>query len=147
MLKIIDGNLLNATEDYICHQCNCKGVAGGLAATMFEEHPYAAPTGGVEGTVQIHHPDNGPAIVNMFAQSNPGPPSKPGDGDSAASRLYWFKLCLNQMFRADADASYAFPYKVGCGIGGGDWGSYIDVIRRFETFIKGDVTLYHLNGY
>lgn len=32
MIKTIEGNILDAEEDIICHQVNCKGVMGaGLA--------------------------------------------------------------------------------------------------------------------
>lgn len=28
MIKTIEGNILDAEEDIICHQVNCKGVMG-----------------------------------------------------------------------------------------------------------------------
>jgi len=40
MIKIIEGNILNAKEDIICHQVNCKKVMGsGLAKQIRDKYP------------------------------------------------------------------------------------------------------------
>ena len=40
MINIVKGNILNATEDIICQQVNCKGVMGaGLAKQIKEKYP------------------------------------------------------------------------------------------------------------
>jgi hypothetical protein len=41
-------------------------------------------------------------------------------------------------------ASYAFPWLIGCGIAGGDWGKYVTMLKGFEEYIEGDVRLYRL---
>lgn len=43
MIEIIEGDLLNATEKYICHQTNClsQGSAAGIARAIFDRFPYA----------------------------------------------------------------------------------------------------------
>jgi O-acetyl-ADP-ribose deacetylase (regulator of RNase III) len=42
VLERVKGNLLDATEQYIAHQCNCTSTtAKGLAATLFRRYPYA----------------------------------------------------------------------------------------------------------
>jgi O-acetyl-ADP-ribose deacetylase (regulator of RNase III) len=153
MIKIVDGNLLDATETYICHQCNCVGVgAAGVAAAIFSMWPetnvYARrnKVASEAGSIEIVHSpsDERPHVVNMFSQYNPGGPARAGH-DGPSDRVYWFKMALNQIIRqTEPGATYAFPYKIGCGIGGGDWGLYIDVLKTFETYIKGDVVLYHL---
>ncbi|WP_223260709.1 hypothetical protein [Bacillus sp. LNXM65] len=40
MIKTVDGNILEASEDIICHQVNCKGVMGaGLAKQIKSKYP------------------------------------------------------------------------------------------------------------
>ena len=40
MIKIVKGNLLDATEDIIAHQVNCMGVMGsGLAKQIRNKYP------------------------------------------------------------------------------------------------------------
>jgi len=155
MIKIIDGNLLDATEEYVCHQCNClsRGAAG-VAAAIFSKWPetnvYHRRGGSASkaGTIEIVHSPTGekPHVINMFSQYAPGGPQVEGY-DSRADRIHWFKQSLNNIIRqTESGASYAFPYKIGCGLGGGDWGAYIDILKTFETYVKGDVVLYYLKA-
>lgn len=40
MIKTVEGNILDAEEDIICHQVNCKGVMGaGLAKQIKSKYP------------------------------------------------------------------------------------------------------------
>ena len=41
MIKIVKSNILDATEDIICHQTNCFGIMGsGLAKQIKEKYFY-----------------------------------------------------------------------------------------------------------
>lgn len=86
-VKIIDGDLLGANAQYICHQVNCKGRMGsGVAKQIRAKYPevYDAYiclcneghnkkdpfwTFGQAQFVECH---DGKTIVNMFAQSSYG---------------------------------------------------------------------------
>ncbi|WP_406590240.1 hypothetical protein [Bacillus atrophaeus] len=40
MIKIVKGNIIDATEDIIVQQVNCKGVMGaGLAKSILKKYP------------------------------------------------------------------------------------------------------------
>ena len=40
MIKTVYGNILDATEDIICHQVNCQGVMGaGVAKALYQRWP------------------------------------------------------------------------------------------------------------
>jgi hypothetical protein len=39
--------------------------------------------------------------------------------------------------------SVAFPYKIGCGLGGGDWAAYLPLLVAFARAVPGHVRLYH----
>ena len=72
------GDLLEATEEYIAHQCNMKSKrGGGLSADVFKKYPkandYKRRTYGNLGTIKVHRiPNENRVVVNMFAQKNPG---------------------------------------------------------------------------
>ena len=79
MIKIIDGDILQASEDIICHSCNCQGVmGGGVAKQIKEKYPdiyrqYKKLCDRTEskellGSVQLIGCDDGKIIANLFGQ-------------------------------------------------------------------------------
>jgi len=87
-------------------------------------------------------------FIGLFAQYGPGKPSK---GDSQEERLGWFKECLDKVAELrDSEhglKSVALPWGIGCGLAGGDWGSYEEVIREWARGMEGvEVVLYKLEG-
>src|SRR5690242_14918048 len=103
------GNLLDATEQYIAHQCNCITTnSAGLAAQISKHFPYADPYSNrknihglrnraveedrpVPGSIQIY--GNGidqRYVIGMFAQYNPG-------NVIEHDREKWFWNCLREI--------------------------------------------------
>lgn len=145
-----EGNILDADEDIICHQCNCKSLqAAGLAKALFEKYPEAdiykllAPEKRSVSSVFFSDLNDGKLICHMFAQIYPG---KPQWGiDSREKRLKYFRNCLDRLIFSDSGrdvTGYAFPYKVGCGMAGGIWDQYLKEIKKFSKHIKSFVTIY-----
>jgi len=73
-VTIIEGDLLEADEQYIIHQCNCKttGDAAGLAAAIFKKYPKAnvyknRPKESVPGTIVIRG-----NVIALYGQYYPG---------------------------------------------------------------------------
>ena len=65
----------------------------------------------------------------MYAQLFPG---KPKNGDTYEQRKKWFSVCLQKIGKAKGiEKSIAFPYKIGCGLAGGDWTDYLRMIKKF----------------
>lgn len=122
-IKIIDGDLFSASARYICHQVNCQGRMGsGIAKVIREKFPEAFQKYKEEckksaclGHVQ-YVLSNGKIIINMFAQDRYG-------YDGARYTDYdAFMNCLSEIKSAVPNgATIAMPYKIGCGLGGGDW--------------------------
>jgi O-acetyl-ADP-ribose deacetylase (regulator of RNase III) len=148
-LQIVDGDLLEATEKYLCHQCNCvtKGPLG-LAAALFARFPWAdvysqrGDLKSVAGTIKVC--GNGTTerfVVNMFGQITGG---KPKPTEPAARRLGFFRACLAQLARRPRLESVAFPYLIGCGLAGGNWAQYQAELERFADIVKVPVVLYRL---
>ena len=151
MIQIKQGSLIDAEETVIAHQVNCFGVAGGLAAKIFEKWPDAKNDyqqitmrcsqfiGGLEnllGLAQLtgQQPD-GKIIANLFGQFHPGADYRPDALRRALENLSTLAKSL--------DASVALPYGISCGICGGDWDEVRKIIE--ETMQGVDVTLYKLD--
>lgn len=133
MVKIKTGDLMEATEDIIGHQVNCFGAAGGLAYYMFEKWPDAendymqlvrrANPGALLGMVQLTGLQiDGHIIANIFGQYQPGADYRPDALERALVKLGTQARIMGW--------SVALPYKLSCGICGGDWGEVLQIIER-----------------
>lgn len=148
-MTIIEGNLLDAKADAILHQVNCQGVMGsGLAKQIRDRFPvvyqyYKAWCGDVHynppgflkspllGKVQVVYPDDPPvgtppklpAIVNLFAQNKFGRNGCYTDYEA-------LRKCLRQVNEIFHGRTVALPYKMSCGLGGGDWRTVVGIIEQ-----------------
>jgi O-acetyl-ADP-ribose deacetylase (regulator of RNase III) len=136
MNKIVEitGDLLETDAQYIAHQCNCVTTYGkGLSAALFRRFPWADTyTGRVKpsepGTIQVFGDGKSQHfVVNMYAQYNPGKPKK--TQDSALDRQQWFASCLQQIGTIPNLREVAFPSLIGCGLAGGDWKVYSQMLH------------------
>jgi O-acetyl-ADP-ribose deacetylase (regulator of RNase III) len=110
----------------------------------------------IPGTIRVFLPPknvpHSPTFIGMFAQYAPGPPT---DTETARIRLDWFEDCLDEIsnsgavvkvaaplqsvFHADrlhatSDSfSIAFPERIGCGLAGGNWDKYHNVLWMFAS--------------
>jgi O-acetyl-ADP-ribose deacetylase (regulator of RNase III) len=142
MIEVIDGDLLEAPEQYIMHQCNCvTSHAAGLAKKLFEKFPYAdiykeranphVPSAGCEmGDIIVR--GNGSdqrLVVNALAQYYPGKPKYPqSKRDGYAARIDALKACLRKVSAIKGIQSIAFPDHMGCTLAGGDWPTYLGIL-------------------
>jgi O-acetyl-ADP-ribose deacetylase (regulator of RNase III) len=153
-MHIIEGNLLEAEERFIAHQCNCISIgSAGLAKSLFRKFPYAnvyctRKKRGEDkmGTITVCGNGSGKRyVINMFAQYNPGGPDK--GRDSPKGREFYFALCLRQIVSYNAITpivSIAFPFKIGCGLAGGSWNNYFKMLNDFSDKNGFEVTIYKL---
>lgn len=142
-IKYIHGDILtDNTEDkavFICHQVNCKGVMGaGLAKQIKDKHPevhrlyvskcneYKDNHSKLLGSIQLisYLGTNGYGIINIFGQENFG--RDPGV-------VYTDYDALRDAFNVIANslgyATIRIPYKIGCGLGNGNWETVLDIIQ------------------
>jgi len=159
-MRLIYGDLFDSKEMYLCHQCNCKTKrAAHLAAAVFEKYPYADiyheravrddPELSKPGNIIIRgDPKNDKRyVLAMLAQVWPGKPKFPKstrDGFDARKEL--FQVCLDKMRLLHPDASFAFPWGIGCGAAGGKWGQYQDMLINFEKQSGCPVVVYKLES-
>lgn len=133
-VQIIDGDLFQTHAKYICHQVNCQARMGsGVAKQVRAKYPevYDAYVGfcneesNAFGRVQFAQANDCKVIVNMFAQSNYGYDGKLYTDYTA------FQSCLKRIkLTVPAGETIAMPFKIGCGLGGGDWNVIFGLIQK-----------------
>lgn len=149
MITFKDGDLLASDCKVICHQVNCQGVMGsGIAKqiratypTVYEAYKDVCKTYGGDAMFGCSHfcpIDNGERyIANMFAQYNYG-----YDGKRYTNYVA-LRSCLRDVAEKFKGQTVALPFNLGCGRGGGDWNTVLQIIR--EELGDCDVTIYKLN--
>lgn len=152
MITMKTGDLLQAEEAIIAHQVNCCGAAGGLASAVFKKWPDAEndyyqiidrchDAGGqgwaLLGTAQFTgQQKDGHIITNLYGQYYPGEDYRPEELENALQNLAAFAIAYKK--------SVALPYKLSCGICGGDWNEVQQIIER--TMKGVDCAIYRREG-
>ena len=127
-------DLFQTHAKYICHQVNCQARMGsGVAKQVRAKYPevYNAYVGfcneerNAFGQTQFVQANDGKVVVNMFAQSNYGYDGKLYTDYTA------FQSCLKRIkLTVPAGETIAMPFKIGCGLGGGDWNVILGLIQK-----------------
>lgn len=149
-LNIINGDLLEAKEQYIAHQCNCvsAGRAAGLASLLFYKYPYSdvyktRKNHSVPGTISIHGDGLSQRyVINMYAQYYPGKFRNEFSNDSNQMRQQYFKKCLEDIANIENLQSIAMPFNIGCGLAGGKWEDYSQILTDFINSTPIELVLY-----
>ena len=143
MLYYEEGDLLSGKYDIICHQVNCQGVMGaGLAKQIkykypevFDDYVEFCVEDAPLGTSAITQLNNGKLCISMFAQDKYG-------RDRCYTDYVAFDNCLNmialyiQTHHLSSETTIAFPYKIGCGLAGGDWEIIKWLLNDFSERVK-----------
>lgn len=135
MPKIVRMNILDVEEGIIIHQCNNRGVMGaGLAKQIRNKYPEAyedyrehcayrnfrAPL----GEIYFKKVKEGLWIANAIAQDGYG-----------KNRVYTnyeaLRTVLDIAYKKSllANCKLHIPYKIGCGLAGGDWEVVFKIIE------------------
>ena len=133
-LKIIVGDLLESDEPVIVHQANCVTRNSlGFAKSLFTKYPHAdiykdRKEPDVAGTISVVEAENYPTVVHLFGQFSPG------KGRKSEKREQWFQqglLCIENFCKENKIQRLAMPYRIGCGLAGGNWTDYENMIILF----------------
>lgn len=148
MIKMVDDNILQATEDIIAHQVNSMGVMGsGIAKQIKEKYPevfdqyrkfFINNKFTALGKCQIVKTEDNKYIANLFGQYNYGRDKQYTDYKALEEALFSLKVGAK-----DHNLSVAIPFNIGCGLAGGNWETVYKIIE--EVFHDYDVTLYKFN--
>eukprot|EP00658_Telonema_sp_P-2_P073882 TRINITY_DN6301_c0_g1_i1.p1 TRINITY_DN6301_c0_g1~~TRINITY_DN6301_c0_g1_i1.p1 ORF type:complete len:385 (-),score=55.69 TRINITY_DN6301_c0_g1_i1:202-1356(-) len=147
----MEGDLLECAEQFIVHQTNCVTKrAMGLAKSLFQKYRHAdcyrsRTKDDVPGTIRIDSAGNDRAVIGLMGQFHPGKPKPAGMRDSVADRERWFATGLELIGQISELESVAFPDHIGCGLAGGSWDRYRQMLEQFaRTVPHVQVVLYTL---
>lgn len=157
IIEIKKGDLLDATEKIIAHQCNCVTVRShGLSAAIAKKWPWAdmyskrcpisrkncASIPDIPGTTKIMtdpNDEHGQQIACLFGQWTPGKPNAFSRyypktyPDDRAARLTYFSRSLTSLehyCEKNNIEKIAMPFKIGCGLAGGNWNDYEQMLEN-----------------
>jgi O-acetyl-ADP-ribose deacetylase (regulator of RNase III) len=165
MITTINKDILTVDKGVIVHSVNCIGAVGGLAGAIGRKWPVNAgeyrshvrsqnyPVMLLGSVFEVNVANN-VIIANLFGQYNIGT-SKQQTEYSAL--IAGFKKIADTFFYGDDTEDVYFgalgyesvsitlndvyiPYKIGCGLGGADWGIVEEIIHK--TFEKSENDVY-----
>ena len=124
-------DILTLTGHIICHQVNCQGVMGsGLARQVRAKYPQVyAPyraycaTGNALGTVLFVPVSDNNIIANIFGQDKYGRDKQYTDYEALQTAFHRVAEVARER-----NLPIAIPYRIGCGLGGGDWATVYKII-------------------
>lgn len=149
MIKIVNGNILECTEDIIIHQVNCQGnMGGGVARQLALQYQnkenagfdletfynvycrkYDCDYNKLKGKVLYYYDEK--YICNCFSQ-------KPNyDTDYEAIKECFVDI---KKYAKQHNKTICMPYKIGCGIANGDWNIVYKIIE--DVFNNYNCVLY-----
>lgn len=133
--------------DFLLHQANCSLMSGkgaGLAKSIFTKWEYASIYDEMyqkrkPGTIIVSAPPEnttGPTVVHLLGQVKTG---KADETETAEQRQRWFLEALKSFFKFLRDnhrhhdelLRITIPHGVGCGLAGGHWPDYQEMIYQF----------------
>ena len=162
VIKIVKGNLLDAAEDVIAHQVNCRGAMGaGIAKQIRDRYPENYMLYREKCLDAIARPQSllGDCLLfqsyywsepkhylvaNLFAQDRYG---RQGAYTDETAFRYALKYLAYHLYKTSEGwkmprKTIAMPYKIGCGLAGGNWDNIYKIIE--EELADFDVKLYKL---
>ena len=146
MLIHKNGNILEATENIICHQVNEDGImGGGLALQIAKQYPNVEKRYkifcqhfnydirqllGLSIIIPISQKQK---IANCFTQNK------------FVTDLKAIRICFTKILRdiQETDGTIAIPYKYGCGIARGNWEEVEKVFEELSNRYERDIVVYH----
>lgn len=159
-IPVIRQDILDADIDILIQQCNCYGVMGaGLAKSIRSAYPEAhevdvafpLPFGrerlGHWSVANVfHRHTNEPLqIINVYGQVNFGRQHKQTDEYALIGALQRIFDSIHQHhLDHGVRLKVGIPWKIGCGLGGGDWDLVLLELTRSYNETGVDIRLYQI---
>jgi len=144
-MKIIEQDMLALEEGILFHQVNCRGIMGGGIARSFalkwpeleikyREYCQIYDTSQEQliGRVWMFNASPTIRIANVFGQGDVSRTKRMTSYDATVTA---FERIVNSRRRNPEskywNGQFYFPYKMGCGLGGGNWDIYSKIIETY----------------
>ena len=123
MIEIINGNIFEGDADIICHQVNTYGIMGAGIALQIKEKCLDYQRHGLNPIGKVLYcrtKYSNVVIANLFSQIG------------MSTDYNAMKNCLQSIYNdcKKYNETVAIPYKIGCGIAGGDWNKVYGIIEE-----------------
>lgn len=161
-VHIVKGDLLQSDCNVIIHQANCFNVMGaGIARQIKQTYPsvfnadrdFHIPIGSMERLGKTSHkwvdgPHGRTLVVNAYGQYEFGR-GRNIYPDPVLPHRYFKRALRSTLARVNnmnkkIDFKIGLPYRVGCGLAGGDWGAVYRIIEEASEEYGRDIYLYRL---
>ena|SRR5699024_3076877 len=149
----VKGDLLESDCNVIVHQANCfASMGGGIARQIAQRYPsvlkadcdYHIAIGdaarmGHYSYADVDGPHGTVKIINLYSQYN--------YGRGKQTNNMMFELGLDQILTkikssGQENIKIGLPFKIGCGLAGGDWNIIEAIIERLADQHNVDIYLY-----
>jgi O-acetyl-ADP-ribose deacetylase (regulator of RNase III) len=144
MLKVVKQDLLAVSSGVLCHQTNCLGQMGaGIASSIRDKWPHVyGPYRALcdkhkgprsillLGFCQIVPVNPGRYVANIFGQHEYGRFATYTDYRAVTEAFKSLKLQLESLTSESSHRQVYVPFKMGCGLAGGDWTKYSAIIEE-----------------
>ena len=149
MIEIIEGNLLESGCTFICHQVNCKKVMGsGIAKQIRQKWPkvyedycynidymyendFATKSSDLLGMITWTELEDSKYMMNFFSQDEYYPRNVCHTDYNAFTKCCRaLKKFIEEYKLNKNNIVIGFPYKIGCGLAGGDWSIVSKIIEE-----------------
>lgn len=146
MLIYKKGDIIEASENIICHQVNEDGyMGGGLALQIAEKYPHVENEYKqfcnrykdiLYGQYQVVKIAERKYIANCFTQRN------------FITNLEDIEQTFRGLLESCKlnDFTIAIPYKYGCGIAKGNWNEVSEIFERLSNEYEIDISVYRLEN-
>lgn len=134
--------MLEITSGVLFHQVNCHGVMGaGIAAALAAKFPglepdyqklckrHAYAEDELLGKVLAYRVNADLYIANAFGQGGVSRSNRQTNYEAVVEAFERVKRALDRQETQIFNRKLYFPYKMGCGLGGGDWTIYSAIIE------------------
>lgn len=136
-MKYVNGNILYLRDCIIVHQVNCLQTAGaGLAKQIRERYPfwykdYQTRTPRFGGAYAVYSAAQNIYIASMYSQLSYGVHRIQTDYKAFESALKELAVMRERAVHITGERwPIYFPYKIGCGLAGGDWAIVSKLIEK-----------------
>jgi O-acetyl-ADP-ribose deacetylase (regulator of RNase III) len=157
------GNLLESNCDIICHQVNCKRAMGnGIAGQIRQKWPkvyedycynidymyennFVKQSSDLLGMISWTELEGNKYVMNFFSQDEYYPRDRcHTDYEAFTKCCKALKDFITEYNLDKSNTIIGFPYKIGCGLAGGNWDVVSAIIEReFEGY---EVEIYVYEG-
>lgn len=159
MLKIQENsNIFEVKRGFIMHQTNCLGAHGGLAGAIFSRWPNALKDYldtvkkstdnpfALLGRWTTSSLDSNLSLINFFGQVEPSREYRTTQYYAYIDRLPVLRKRLECLKQNYAFVELNIPYRLGCGLAGGDWNMMYKILDDALGTASFDVIIHKLPG-